>query len=92
MGVRFSSTNDGLKNMHFSLFVGTQSDNKEGHKSTLKLGLLLRGIADDKRSLSGSLRDSLPSLRLDLRVGFVHYLNVRISVKLVTLESQYSSS
>ena len=61
-------------------------------KVQLKLGLLLKGVVDDTRSLFGSLRDSLPSLRLDLRVGFVHYFNVRISVKFVSLECQYSSS
>ena len=61
-------------------------------KAQLELRLLLRGIADDKRSPSGSLRGSFPSQQLDQRVGFVHYLHVRISVKLVSLESQYSSS
>ena len=61
-------------------------------KVQLKLRLLLRGIAYDTRSLSGYLRGSFPSHQLDLRVGFVHYPHVRISVKLESLESQYSSS
>ena len=78
--------------MHFSQNLGSQFDNKKGHKVQLKLRPLLRGIADDKRSPSGSLRDSIPSQQLYQRVGFVHYLHVKISVKLVSLESQYSSS
>ena len=78
--------------MNFSPNLGTQYDNKKGHKAQLKLRLLLRGIAYDTRSLSGSLRDSFPSQKLDQRVGFVNYLYVRISFKLVSQESQYSSS
>ena len=61
-------------------------------KVQLKLRLLLVGIAYDPRSLFGSFLESFPSQKLDLRVGFVHYLYVRISFKLVSLESQYSSS
>ena len=44
------------------------------------------------RSLSGSLQECFPPLRLDLKVGFALYLLVQISAKLVSLESPYLSS
>jgi hypothetical protein len=54
--------------------------------------LLLRGVAYDMRSLSGSFQECFPPLRLVLKVGFALYLLVQISAKLVSLESPYLSS
>jgi hypothetical protein len=62
------------------------------HISQEKVRLLLRGVAYDIRSLFGSLRECVPPLRLDLKVGFVLYLLVQISAELVSLESPYLSS
>jgi hypothetical protein len=78
--------------MHFCRNMGALFKNKMSHISQVKVRLLLRGVAHDNRSLSGSLRECVPPLRLDLKVGFVNYLLVQISVKLVSLESPYLSS
>ena len=69
LGVQFLSTKGGLKTCILAKMWALSSTLRRVTKKHLKLRLLLRSIAYDTRSLSGSLRDSLPSLRLDLRVG-----------------------
>ena len=81
-----------VQNMHFCRNMGALFKNKMSHISQVKIRLLLRGVAYDNRSLSGSLRECVHPLRLDLKVGIVLFLLVQISAKLVSLESPYLSS
>ena len=74
-----------VQNMHFCRNMGALFKNKMSHISQVKVRLLLRGVAYDNRSLSGSLRECVPPLRLDLKVGIVLFLLVQISVKFDTL-------